>query len=94
MNSHPKEPLPGLLPDLFESRIPSRDRTLADRVSRLHFDYQIDGPSGMRQVQEVHELGLFTPDELRKAFVQAGLVAEYDTVGLAGRGLWTARDAA
>ena len=64
------------------------------RISRLHFDYSIDTPEGARRVSEVHELGLFTTDEMGAAFRGAGLRAEFDPVGLTGRGLWVARSAA
>lgn len=67
---------------------------VADRVSRLHFTYSISGPTGTQQVQEVHELGLFTHEEPGAAFAASGLVAGFDRVGLSGRGLWTARSAA
>lgn len=60
------------------------------RVSRLHFDYRIEGPDGVRHVQEVHDLGLFTVDEMQEAFKSAGFTAAFDPVGLSGRGLWTA----
>jgi ubiquinone/menaquinone biosynthesis C-methylase UbiE len=67
-------------------------RTKIDgRISRLHFDYRIEAPDGIRQVSEIHELGLFTVEEMAAAFEQAGLRAEYDPVGLTGRGLWVAR---
>jgi SAM-dependent methyltransferase len=64
------------------------------RISRLRFDYRIEGPDGVRLATEHHELGLFTPDEMRAAFVEAGLAAAYDPVGLTGRGLYLARPAA
>lgn len=64
------------------------------RISRLHFDYSIDTPGGTRHVSEVHELGLFTADEMAGAFQMAGLRAEFDPVGPTGRGLWVARSAA
>jgi ubiquinone/menaquinone biosynthesis C-methylase UbiE len=63
------------------------------RVSRLRFDYHIDTSDGVRHVSEVHELGLFTTDEMATAFEAAGLRAEFDAVGLTGRGLWVARSA-
>ena len=65
-----------------------------DKVSKLYFDYLIHSPTETRSVQEVHELGMFTPEELQTAFALAGLNADYDTEGLTGRGLWTARNAA
>jgi SAM-dependent methyltransferase len=64
-----------------------------DRISRLYFDYSIDTPGGTRRFSEVHELGLFTPDEMGAAFRGAGLRAEFDPVGLTGRGLWVAHRA-
>ena len=64
------------------------------RVSRLHFGYEIDGPDGLRRFGEVHELGLFTPGEMRAAFERAGLAATFDPVGPTGRGLWVANAAA
>ena len=63
------------------------------RISRLWFDYRIDTPDGLRHASEVHELGLFTRDEMATAFEEAGLRAEFDTIGLTGRGLWVARSA-
>ncbi len=64
------------------------------RISRLWFDYRIDTPDGTRHASEVHELGLFTTGEMATAFEEAGLRAEFDAVGLTGRGLWVARTAA
>jgi ubiquinone/menaquinone biosynthesis C-methylase UbiE len=64
------------------------------RVSRLHFEYEIEGLDGTRRASEVHELGLFTPGEMRTAFEAAGLTAKFDPVGLTGRGLWIAKAAA
>ena len=66
---------------------------IAGRISRLHFDYRIETPEGVRHTAEVHELGLFTQDEMATAFQQAGLRAQFDPEGLIGRGLWLARAA-
>src|SRR4051794_18215995 len=38
------------------------------RISRLHFEYEIEAPGGTRRATEVHELGLFTQDEMSTAF--------------------------
>jgi SAM-dependent methyltransferase len=65
-----------------------------DRLSRLHFDYEIEDDAGTRRASEVHELGLFTTAELTQAFRDAGLNADYDPKGLTDRGLFVARDAA
>ena len=81
--------------DLGESgglRVVRRARTEIDgRLSRLHFDYDITENGQTRHVSEVHELGLFTLDEMRGAFEANGLVVEYDPKGLIGRGLYVAR---
>jgi ubiquinone/menaquinone biosynthesis C-methylase UbiE len=64
------------------------------RISRLWFDYRVETLDGVRHASEVHELGLFTREEMATAFEEAGLRAEFDAVGLTGRGLWVARSAA
>ena len=63
------------------------------RISRLHFNYRVETPDGVRQASEVHELGLLTVDEMAAAFEESRLRAEFNPVGLTGRGLWTARPA-
>ncbi len=64
------------------------------RLSRLRFDYEIEGPEGNRRASEMHALGLSTTDEMLGSFEAAGLVAEYDARGLSGRGLYVAKAAA
>jgi SAM-dependent methyltransferase len=61
------------------------------RLSRLNFEYEITDGTGTRRTSEVHELGLFTTAELRAAFEDAGLAADYDPKGLTDRGLFVAR---
>jgi len=63
-------------------------------ISRLYFDYEITEGTGTRRASEVHELGLFTSEEMMGAFDKAGLDVEYDEHGLTGRGLYVARTAA
>jgi SAM-dependent methyltransferase len=63
-------------------------------ISRLHFDYEISDPTGIRHVSEVHELGLFTPAELFRTFQEAGLQADHDPKGLTDRGLYVVRTGA
>jgi len=65
--------------------------TIEGRLSRLHFEYDIADCRGTRSTREVHELGLFTTDELLDAFRRAGLDVEYDPTGLMDRGLFVAR---
>jgi ubiquinone/menaquinone biosynthesis C-methylase UbiE len=57
-------------------------------VVRVTFDYHFDGPVGGEHRREVHTLGLFTVEEMRAAIEGAGFRADYDPVGLIGRGLW------
>jgi SAM-dependent methyltransferase len=64
------------------------------RLSRLHFGYRITDAAGTRDVKEVHELGLFTTDEMIDAFRHARLAVEHDPKGLTGRGLFVARQRA
>src|SRR2546428_2272802 len=64
------------------------------RLSRIRFEYQIEGPEGIRHASEVHELGLFTIDEMLRLFEAAGLAADYDSRGLSDRGLYVAKVAA
>jgi len=65
--------------------------TVERRLSTLVFDYRIEDASGVRAAREVHELGLFTPEEMMTTFEGAGLAATFDPAGLTGRGLYVAR---
>ena len=77
--------------DVGDTRVERTSRAEIDgRLSRLHFDYRIEGPNGIREASETHDLGLFTVDEMQEAFTAAGLTATFDPVGLSDRGLWTA----
>jgi SAM-dependent methyltransferase len=67
--------------------------TVRGRISCLVFDYEMCDGSGARSVREVHELGLFTREDMLSGFEAAGLRASFDPVGLTGRGLYTARAA-
>jgi SAM-dependent methyltransferase len=59
-----------------------------DRVSTTEMHYVVATPDGVDHFVELHELYLFTADEMRAAFASAGLAAELDPDGLIGRGLW------
>jgi len=61
-------------------------------VSRPHFDYDIVDHGRASRASEVHELGLFTVEEMRAAFEANGLWVEYDPKGLIGRGLYVATE--
>ncbi len=63
------------------------------RLSRLRMDYLIGQADGVRHATELHELGIFTPEEMQDCFRAAGLAADYDPEGLTGRGLYVARAA-
>jgi hypothetical protein len=66
--------------------------TVDGNVSTLVFDYRIEDASGVRHAREVHELGLFTPEEMLASFNEAGLAATYDPIGMFdNRGLYVAR---
>jgi SAM-dependent methyltransferase len=94
---------PGIMQDGYRStdageqgevRVVRHARTEIDgRMSRLHFDYDIVDHGRAYHTTEVHELGLFTPNEMRSAFEANGLVVDYDPKGLIGRGLYVARSA-
>jgi SAM-dependent methyltransferase len=62
-------------------------------VSRLNIEYLVGTASGIEHLREVHELGLFTTEEMAECFRAAGLDASYDPEGPYGRGLFIARAA-
>ncbi|MCA9286699.1 MAG: class I SAM-dependent methyltransferase [Phycisphaerales bacterium] len=64
--------------------------TVHGRLSRVEFQYLFGRSSGLEHRQEIHELGLFTREEMLEAFRQAGLAAQHDPEGLIGRGLYVA----
>jgi SAM-dependent methyltransferase len=63
------------------------------RLSYFDLHYLIGTPEGTEHFVERHELGLFEIDEMRAAFVEAGLQVTYDAEGLTGRGLFLGRRA-
>lgn len=62
-----------------------------DRLSTLHFEYLIGIEGNITHEVEIHELGLFTVDEMMECFQKAGLTAIYNEEGLSGRGLYISR---
>ena len=62
-----------------------------DRISTLHFEYLIGSHDKIEHEVEKHELGLFTVDEMKRCFKNAGLKATFDEEGISGRGLLIAR---
>ena len=61
------------------------------RISTLHFEYLIGSHGRIEHEVEKHELGLFTTDEMKRCFKDAGLEASFDEEGISGRGLFIAR---
>jgi hypothetical protein len=61
------------------------------RLSRLRFEYLLGRAMGIEHLSEVHELGLFTVEEMLVCFRQAGLKVDYYPKGPSGRGLYLAR---
>jgi SAM-dependent methyltransferase len=62
-----------------------------DGCSYFKFHYLVGTPDGVTHFTEEHLLGLFTVEEMMRAFAEAGLSAEYEAEGLSGRGLYLAR---
>jgi SAM-dependent methyltransferase len=67
--------------------------TIQGRLSRLRFEYLIGTHDGLRHASELHELGLFTREEMMNAFRAAGFIPHLDPGGPTGRGLYIARRA-
>ena len=77
--------------DLKISRV-SRSE-VRDRISWLEFQYLVADADGIRHLKEIHELGLFTNEEMLEALRGGGFQdIEFDPDGLTGRGLYLAHD--
>jgi SAM-dependent methyltransferase len=61
------------------------------RLSYFDLHYLVGTPAGTEHFVERHELGLFTAEEMRSAFEDAGFEVAYDAAGLSGRGLYIGR---
>lgn len=59
-------------------------------LSKFRFEYLIGSPEGIRHEVEHHELGLLTVEQMLECFKRSGLAADYDPVGISGRGLYVA----
>ncbi|HEY9157525.1 class I SAM-dependent methyltransferase [Candidatus Binatus sp.] len=60
-------------------------------LSVLLLHYLRSRPDGIEHYSEQHELGLFTRDEMTRAFESANMQVRYDAEGLMGRGLYLAQ---
>ncbi len=63
------------------------------QCQKLHFHFIVEGPDGTQELDEFHDLGLFTVEETLAAFSAVGLVATYDPGSsdeLGGHGLYVA----
>ena len=76
--------------DLKISRV---NRTeVRGRISWMEFQYLVADPQEIRHLKEVHELGLFSEEEMLEALEAGGFhKVEFDPKGLTGRGLYLAR---
>ena len=77
------------LPELKVCRMNIAEREGA--LSKFTFHYLVGDSFGVRHFTEMHELGLFTVEEMLACFREVGLAATYDEKGIFGRGLYTAR---
>jgi SAM-dependent methyltransferase len=76
--------------DLKISRVGRSE--VREKISWLEFQYLVGAPQEIRHLREVHELGLFTSEEMMEALLSGGFDdVEFDPEGPAGRGLYLAR---
>ena len=64
---------------------------IVDRLHRIHFQYLVGTKEGIEHLTEVHELGIFSQEEMLDCFKQVELKVEFDQKGLFGRGMYIAR---
>ena len=60
-------------------------------IARIRFEYMAGDSQGIRRAEEIHELALFSREEMEEAFSRASLEVEYDPEGIFGRGLYVGR---
>lgn len=61
--------------------------SLEDDLSVLTMHHMVGTPAGVEHFVEIHKLAMFTDDDFRQAYAEAGLSVEIDPVGLTGRRL-------
>ncbi len=64
---------------------------LQGNLSTISFEYLIGSAQGITHKCEVHELGLFTEEEMKTCFFEAGFMVDFDPHGPYGRGIYLAR---
>ncbi len=75
-------------PELKLVRMNVSEVDASGTVAILDFHYLAGTPEGVEYFTEHHELGLFTDEQYRAAFAEAGLAVAHDAEGLIGRGLY------
>ena len=75
-------------PDLKLVRMNVSEVDASGTIALLDFHYLVGTPEGVEHFTEHHELGLFTDEEYRAAFADAGLAVAHDAEGLIGRALY------
>ncbi len=73
-------------PELKIARVNSS--LLCGRLSVIDFHYVIGTPKETIHFTELHELALYTQEEMSDCFRKAGLAVRFDEDGLTGRGLY------
>lgn len=63
---------------------------VSGRLSVFDMHHLVGTPEGVTHLVEHHEMGLFTGDQMIRAFTDAGLAVEHNPEGLTGRGLYVA----
>jgi ubiquinone/menaquinone biosynthesis C-methylase UbiE len=80
----------GYLVDVADMKIAHVNvSTLRDGVSVYELHFLVGRPTGITSFVEIHELGLFTREQYRKALESADLVVDFDEEGLSGKGLYS-----
>jgi ubiquinone/menaquinone biosynthesis C-methylase UbiE len=60
-------------------------------LSVMMFHYLVGTPEGVQHFTELHELGLFSGDQMISAFEKNNFKIEYNPVGIAGRGMYVGK---
>jgi hypothetical protein len=61
-------------------------------VSRLEFEYLVGTAAGIERRSEVHELGIFTQEQMETAFLAAGFSVAREPAALRTRGIYVGTD--